>query len=82
MNILSLTPYDVKCFATLNANCDEATVNSVAFHFLRRIMNKLNFYDVDEKYIEYLKNIEIESRGFTCVPNIIYSGERKFLCLY
>ena len=33
-------------------------------------MNKLNFYDVDKKYIAYLKKIEIDARGFTCVPDM------------
>ena len=43
-------------------------------------MDKLNFYDVDNEYIQYLKNIEIKTRGFTCVPDIIYLNEKKFLC--
>ena len=40
----------------------------------------LDFYDVNIDYIEYLKKIEIAARGFTCVPNMEYGGERKFLC--
>ena len=43
-------------------------------------MQALSFYDVQENYVEYLKNVEIEARGFTCVPNIVYGDSRKFLC--
>ena len=34
----------------------------------------LRFYDVDNKYIQYLKTIDSK------VPNIIYSGNNKFVC--
>ena len=43
-------------------------------------MEKLDFYDVDKKYIKYLKCIEVNNRGFTCVPDMEYQGEQKFLC--
>ena len=43
-------------------------------------METLNFYDVNKNYIEYLKQTEINARGFTCVPNMEYSGQQKFLC--
>ncbi len=34
------------------------------------------FYFVDRDYINFLKSVEIEHRGFTCVPNVQY-GEKK-----
>lgn len=34
---------------------------------------KLSFYYVDQEYIEYLKEKEIEYRGFTTVPNLNYA---------
>ena len=45
-------------------------------------MDKLNFYTVDNDYIEFLKNAEQEKRGFTRVPNMAYGEQRKpkFLC--
>ena len=42
-------------------------------------MSNLSFYDVDKNYINYLKNVEISNRGFTCIPDMIYNGEQKFL---
>ena len=40
---------------------------------------KINFYNVDLKYIEFLKKYETEHRGFTRVPNVNYqSGNNKF----
>lgn len=42
---------------------------------------KLDFFDVDKDYIEYLQNAELDKRGFTCVPNMEYGNrEQKFLC--
>ena len=38
-----------------------------------------SFYYVDENYIKYLQNKEIEDRGFTCVPNVVYSKKEKFV---
>lgn len=39
----------------------------------------INFYNVDLKYIEFLKKYETEHRGFTRVPNVNYhSGNNKF----
>lgn len=45
-------------------------------------MNDLNFYTVDLKYVNYLKDIELKERGFSRVPNVEYGKERKekFLC--
>ncbi len=40
---------------------------------------KIAFYFVDENYINYLKNYEIQHRGFTTVPNVVYSNRKKFL---
>lgn len=40
---------------------------------------QINFYNVDLKYIEFLKKYETERRGFTRVPNVNYqSGNNKF----
>jgi len=33
---------------------------------------KISFYYVDEKYIHYLKETEINARGFTCIANMEY----------
>ena len=45
-------------------------------------MDKLNFYTVDLRYVDYLKNAEQGKRGFSRVPNMDYGAERKpkFLC--
>lgn len=40
---------------------------------------KIAFYFVDETYINYLKDYEINHRGFTTVPNVVYSSRNKFL---
>lgn len=41
-------------------------------------MCQLNFYRVKEDYINYLKAEETKKRGFTKVPDIIYSKRNKF----
>lgn len=45
-------------------------------------MDKLNFYTVDLRYVNFLKNAEQEKRGFSRVPNMDYVTQRKpkFLC--
>lgn len=43
-------------------------------------MGKLNFFDVDDKYIKYLQKQEFNKRGFSRVPNVVYNNEQKFLC--
>lgn len=40
---------------------------------------KIAFYFVDENYINFLKEYEIKHRGFTTVPNVVYSSRNKFL---
>ena len=40
---------------------------------------KIAFYYVDEQYVEFLKEKELQSRGFTTVPNVAYSSRNKFL---
>ena len=40
---------------------------------------KLSFYYVDQGHIEYLKEKEIEYRGFTTVPNLKYASKTKFV---
>lgn len=40
---------------------------------------KIGFYCVDINYINYLKKIEIKTRGFTTVPNVQYTTRNKFL---
>ncbi len=40
---------------------------------------KISFYYVDEDYINYLKEVEINSRGFTTVPNVRYANSSKFV---
>lgn len=40
---------------------------------------KVSFYYVDEKYIEYLKEAEIQQRGYTTVPNVSYTNKSKFV---
>jgi protein AbiQ len=42
---------------------------------------KLDFYNVNKEYIEFLQNAEIKKRGFTRVPNMNYKGRKqKFIC--
>ena len=45
-------------------------------------MDKLNFYTVDLKYVEFLKKEETKKRGFSRIPNMDYGDKRKpkFLC--
>ena len=45
-------------------------------------MDKLNFFTVDFEYVRFLKRAEQEQRGFSRVPNVEYSDQRKpkFLC--
>ena len=45
-------------------------------------MRKLDFYTIDLDYVSYLKQAEMEKRGFSRVPNMEYGKERKqkFLC--
>ena len=45
-------------------------------------MEKLNFYTVNADYVQYLQKAEQEKRGFSRVPNMIYSEKykQKFLC--
>lgn len=38
----------------------------------------INFYNVDLKYINFLKEYEINNRGFTRVPNVNYHSNNKF----
>lgn len=40
----------------------------------------LFFYDVDTDYVKYLKNAEIDNRGFTRVPDIEYQNGNKMVC--
>lgn len=40
---------------------------------------KIQFYYVDDSYINFLKDKEMEKRNFTCVPNVEYSNKKKFL---
>ncbi len=40
---------------------------------------KNGFYFVDVKYTDFLKMAEIESRGFTTVPNFKYTNKDKFV---
>lgn len=41
---------------------------------------ELFFYDVNPEYVMYLKKKEMESRGFTRVPDIDYQNEKKMVC--
>ena len=47
-----------------------------------RIMEDLNFYTLNNRYVDYLKQAEFEKRGFSRVPNMSYGKNRKqkFLC--
>ena len=39
----------------------------------------IDFYFVKSDYIDFLKQTEINNRGFTCVPNTEYTSRKKFL---
>jgi protein AbiQ len=45
-------------------------------------MDKLNFYIADADYVRYLQKAERDKRGFSRVPNMVYSEKykQKFLC--
>lgn len=38
----------------------------------------IDFYLIDSNYVDFLKKAELDTRGFTCVPNIHYSSRDKF----
>lgn len=40
---------------------------------------KKSFYYVNAEYIQYLKDMEINARGFTTVPNVEYANHNKFV---
>ncbi|MCM1480024.1 MAG: type III toxin-antitoxin system ToxN/AbiQ family toxin [Muribaculaceae bacterium] len=40
---------------------------------------KIQFYYVDDKYIDFLKKYEQNIRNFTCVPNVKYANRDKFV---
>ena len=40
-------------------------------------MENLNFFEVDINYVNYLKNAEINKRGLSRVPNMVYDKSRK-----
>lgn len=40
---------------------------------------KISFYYVDEEYVQYLKEVELSKRGFTCIPNMEYHKHDKFV---
>ncbi len=40
---------------------------------------KISFYYVDAEYVRYLKDAEINERGFTTVPNMEYHNHDKFV---
>lgn len=40
---------------------------------------ELYFYHVTPEYIDFLKDKEIAARGFTCVPNVKYKYNQKFV---
>ena len=48
----------------------------------RNVMEPLNFYTLDNRYVDFLKKAEFEKRGYSRVPNMEYGNFRKpkFLC--
>lgn len=40
---------------------------------------KIGFYFVESEYIKFLKEREVNFRGFTTVPNVVYHSREKFL---
>ena len=45
-------------------------------------MEQLDFYIINESYVDYLKKAEVEKRGFTRIPSLDYgvNHNKKFLC--
>ena len=45
-------------------------------------MDRLNFYTVEADYVQHLQKAEQDKRGFSRVPNMVYSEKykQKFLC--
>ena len=41
------------------------------------MMDNLNFYTVDMKYVNHLQQVEMKARGFSRVPNVDYGKDRK-----
>ena len=40
---------------------------------------KISFYYVDSGYVQFLKDTEVNARGFTRVPNVEYANRKKFV---
>ena len=62
----------------------EASLLPFLFNYKEFIMitepnTRTDFFYVDNDYIEYLKRIETENRGYTCVPNVHYWNTQKFV---
>lgn len=70
--LLGFRPY--KC-----ENCNRYRVGfGLLYLFMEKNM-KISFYNVEEEYIQFLKEAEINERGFTCVPNMEYNTNDKFV---
>lgn len=61
-----------------NCNRYRAGFGLLYLFYERKIM-KISFYYVDKEYIQYLKEMEIKERGFTCIPNMEYNTNDKFV---
>jgi len=79
----SSADYYERCATTLNvALNDNKGRLSPLYHWRKEYMDKLNFYTVDTDYVQHLEKSEQDKRGFSRVPNMIYSEKykQKFLC--
>ncbi len=61
------------------SNHEGAVFSDRPFVSERTRLMDIDFYYVDSAYVNFLKQTEMNARGFTCVPNTLYSNRQKFL---
>jgi len=72
-----------RCATTSNvALNDNKGRFSPLYHWRKESMDRLNFYTVEADYVQHLQKAEQDKRGFSRVPNMVYSEKykQKFLC--
>jgi hypothetical protein len=72
-----------RCATTLNvALNDNKGRFSPLYHWGKENIDRLNFYTVEADYVQHLQKAEQDKRGFSRVPNMVYSEKykQKFLC--
>jgi protein AbiQ len=68
--------FNSRCFTTANVNFNSARgrTSVLPLAFIYKVMNMINFYEVDKNYIKYLQQYEPK------IPNMEYHTNQKFVC--